>query len=323
MYKCRICGNQSANEEFVAKEMRLGFREPFPYFQCSQCECLQIADFPSDLGRYYPGDYYSYANPEPDDPPNALSRQLRTLRLRHYVGDGSLAGSLLVKLFGEPDLPGPMGRLRVSADARILDFGCGSGRLLCRLSQKGYKHLFGADPFIPSDLHYKSGVEIMKVDASGVVGEFDFIMLNHSFEHLPNPLEVLKLLKDRLANNGKMLLRIPTVSSFAWRHYRTDWVQLDAPRHLFLHSLKSVGILCEEAGLKIERVEYDSGDFQFWGSEQYRLDIPLEDERSLGKNPSSNLFSESKIQHFRREADRLNEQNDGDQVAITVSSTNA
>ena len=80
MYKCRICGNQSANEEFVAKEMRLGFREPFPYFQCSQCECLQIADFPSDLGRYYPGDYYSYANPEPDDPPNALSRQLRTLR---------------------------------------------------------------------------------------------------------------------------------------------------------------------------------------------------------------------------------------------------
>jgi len=40
---------------------------------------------------------------------------------------------------------------------------------------------------------------------------------------------------------GWCVIRIPTVSSFAWEHYREQWVQLDAPRHFFLHKVRKTG----------------------------------------------------------------------------------
>jgi hypothetical protein len=57
--KCRICGNPVGNREYVAREMMFGLRDSFVYFQCAECRCLQIAEFPADMSRYYPASYYS------------------------------------------------------------------------------------------------------------------------------------------------------------------------------------------------------------------------------------------------------------------------
>ena len=35
-------------------------KELFDYFQCSQCECIQIGEIPADIGKYYPSDYYAF-----------------------------------------------------------------------------------------------------------------------------------------------------------------------------------------------------------------------------------------------------------------------
>ena len=57
--QCKICENVEGNVSYTAREMMYGLREEFEYFQCAVCSCLQIVEFPKDMTRYYPGDYYS------------------------------------------------------------------------------------------------------------------------------------------------------------------------------------------------------------------------------------------------------------------------
>ena len=58
-YKCGICG-APGGEKITALELAYGTREPFDFFQCISCECLQIAKIPENIADHYPKDFYSY-----------------------------------------------------------------------------------------------------------------------------------------------------------------------------------------------------------------------------------------------------------------------
>src|SRR5690606_716207 len=150
----------------------------------------------------------------------------------------------------------------------------GAGRLLQSLNYFGFRDLTGADAFIERDIEYPSGVKVFKKPLSELTGPFDLIMLHHSFEHLPEPRDELAEIKRVRAPGGTCLIRIP-VAAQAWKEYGTDWVQMDPPRHLFLYTEKAMRRLAEDTGFDVSDVTYDSTGFQFWGSEQYRRDIPL------------------------------------------------
>lgn len=94
------------------------------------------------------------------------------------------------------------------------------------------------------------------------------------------------------------------------------WVQLDAPRHYFLHSIESMRILSNKAGFELCEIIYDSTAFQFLGSEQYLKDIPLKDDRSYGINPHNSIFTDEDIISFTNRADELNCANEGDQATF-------
>jgi SAM-dependent methyltransferase len=154
-------------------------------------------------------------------------------------------------------------------------------------------------------------------ELSAVRGQFDLIMFHHVYEHLVDPRETLELARELLAEHGQILIRIPLADSLAARKYGEHWVQLDAPRHIALQTRKSMGVLAGDAGLDISRVTYDSWELQFWGSEQYLLDIPLRDPRSLDTG-SSAVFSPDLIRAFAAEARTLNAHEEGDQAAFVL-----
>ena len=56
----------------------------------------------------------------------------------------------------------------------------------------------------------------------------------------------------------------------ASRHATADWMQLDAPRHLHVPTRRSIARLAHRFGLRVTRIDDDSGPFQVWGSEVYR-----------------------------------------------------
>jgi len=301
--------------------MMFGYKDEFSYFECAGCGCLQIAKIPADLSKYYPKDYWPHTESEPTYPMGARESFVRRQVTKYYLTRKNVLGRLLDKRHDlGREYPEWLKRksvnLNLNIASHILDVGCGSGGLLIDLQRKGFSRLCGVDLYIDGNITYKSGVRIIKSDLESLDQQFDFIMLHHSFEHMPEPLHTLETLYRLLKPNRYILLRMPLASSFAWRKYGVDWVQLDAPRHLFLHTTRSLEVLARKSGFRVAEVIFDSDEFQFWGSEQYQSGIPLRDERSHWVNPSQSIFSEQEIDAYSRLAAELNDRMEGDQACF-------
>lgn len=325
IYQCRICDNTDQNKTYQVREMMLGLRDLHEYFECANCGCLQIAEVPSNIQDYYPSeDYYSYNKV---NSPKGLKGKLIKQRDRFAATGKGVVGRFMQYLQPHDKLPSLL-PANISLDSKILDVGCGAGHLLHSMKEAGFKNLLGIDPFNKEDIQYDNGLTIVKnsihelpdgdsTDAHyGTDNGWDLIMFNHSFEHVYDQYEVLEKAQKLLKSGGVCMLRIPTVTSWAWRHYGENWVQLDAPRHLFLHSIKSVHILAEKTGFNLEDVLYDSFAFQEWGSEQYLQDIALHDEKSYAVNPEQSIFSNEQINAFKQHSTELNQSKAGDQAAF-------
>lgn len=143
-------------------------------------------------------------------------------------------------------------------------------------------------------------------------------MFNHSFEHMPDPAGVLRTARRHLTGGGAIMIRIPVADSLAWREYGTDWAALDAPRHLHVHTHESMRALAERTELRIARTFRDSYALQFWGSEQYRRDIPLNDPRSWAVDPQRAVFTQAEIDEFERRSAELNRRGDGDSAGFVL-----
>jgi SAM-dependent methyltransferase len=311
--------------------MMFGFRNTFEYFKCAACGCLQITEPPEDIARYYPPNYYSLVGPFPLEGPAPALNPFRRIARRHRdecaVSGRGLLGRLLYSLwpnvplrknttlhFPEPIPP----TLNLHRRSKILDIGCGSGRFLRTLHSAGFESLLGVDPNLEADVDLSQTLRLRRGTIHGVTGIWDLIMFHHSFEHLADPLETLMATSERLAPRGVCLIRIPLASSAAWEEYGTHWVQLDAPRHFFLHTGQSFHLLTRTAGLRVDTVVWDSTGFQFWGSEQYARDIPLYSERSYLVNPAASIFSSEQIAAFDSRAHELNTRGRGDQAAFCL-----
>ena len=56
----------------------------------------------------------------------------------------------------------------------------------------------------------------------------------------------------------------------------------------------------------------------FWASEQNQKGIPLMDPRSYSVNPKKSIFTKSQIKQFVREAEKLNNEEDGDIMCLIL-----
>lgn len=318
-FSCRICGNAENNRIHRAREMMFGMRDPFDYLECGACGTIQICEIPADLSRYYPEKYYSFKKTKEEFPTSLKKRFVARLTANYLGNRRNLLGKhfLNTRHWIQERVPPwllPV-NLRINVHSKILDFGSGMGEKLLQMRYFGFRNLTGVDAFVESDIFYPSGVRILKKELKDLKPSFDFIMLHHSFEHLANPKETLSEIF-RLLRRGKYaLVRIP-VAAFAWEKYGVDWVQLDAPRHLFLYTEKSFRALAEEAGFRVEKVVYDSESFQFWASEQYRRDIPLHDERAYKGNIEESIFTAEQLAEWERQTGILNAEKRGDQACF-------
>lgn len=265
---CRICGNTEGNQSFFPKEMMFGWREAFEYLECARCGCLQIAEVPENLARYYPSDgYYSYKAP----------------KQKRYPG------WLL-----------------------IVDIGCGAGGLLPLLQREGFRSLLGADPFIQADIDYGNGVRILKRGVEELDGQFDFVMLHHSFEHVPDPARTLNALRQRLAPGGTLLLRMPVADSYARRNYGLHWQAWEAPRHLHLHTSRSMDLLAAAAGLAVAQIVFDSEGQRLSSSELYIRGVPYVEHGKYRPGGRADAFTHAQWDNFQAQAAELNRKGEGD-----------
>lgn len=305
---CGICGSTERDLSLRATERMFGGGGEFWYDRCGACGCVQIREVPDDLSAYYGAGYYSLDEPEV---PSVRRRAYRRLRDALLFGRARRAGFLVAAF-----MPTRLAQQRewfrragVSRKSYILDVGCGIGLLLRRLVDEGYEHAEGVDPFIGGDITYRGRTLVRKASLAGMTGSFDLIMFHHSLEHITEQRETLRGVATLLRAGGVCLVRVPIVGTWAFEHYRDRWVQLDAPRHVILHTEASVRCLAESAGLVLERVDHDSTAFTFLGSELYRRDVPLVELPRAG-------YTAGQRREFERRARRLNAARQGDQAAF-------
>lgn len=301
------------NRTYTVAEMMYGSGETFEYFQCARCKCLQLAAIPTDIATYYPSTYYSFHSTQK---PRPLVKQLMLDAICRLAVERSALQPLIRRLICRRySVLSLIGLCRLQTWSHILDVGCGRGELASLLRQAGFRNAFGLDPYLPQNVRIPDGgVPVFRQTLDEHQGCYDLIMFHHSFEHVSDPLQTLLSVRRLLHQRGTCLIRMPTVSSWAWRHYQQNWCQVDAPRHTHIHSLESIRALAERAGLRLERIIYDSTELQFWGSERYTQGKPLHDDRDSSARPLE--FTPAQLKRFRDQARKLNAENDGDQAAF-------
>jgi SAM-dependent methyltransferase len=290
--RCTICGaTQGTNHTF--QEKMFATNAPFPYWECGECGCMQIIEIPANLGDYYAAGYYTHS--------------MGLSRAEHYA---CKAYALVPHLASMLRRPGPSTRsvlaVKPKRGARILDVGCGGGRSVMVLRAMGYD-AHGIDPFLSERTAYVRNATLEDTETG-----WDLITFHHSLEHMQNHIEVLRMVRERLAHGGTCIVRIPVVN-WAWKHFGANWAQIDAPRHLILHTPRSFERTAKLAGFKV-RTTFDSDAFQYYASEMCEQNIPFSEGPAEIRRRGKRAMRELNAQ-----AAKLNQEGLGDSGCFFLS----
>jgi 2-polyprenyl-3-methyl-5-hydroxy-6-metoxy-1,4-benzoquinol methylase len=142
--------------------------------------------------------------------------------------------------------------LRFVAGKKVVDFGCGSGDFL-RLVKNHCDDVIGVelqqdyvDALNADDVKCVSGLDSIENNSIDTCVSF------HVIEHLPNPLEVLESLKEKIVSGGMLLIEVPHANDFLLsalsnKQFKqfTLWSQ-----HLVLHTRESLRRMLDHVGFE-------------------------------------------------------------------------
>ena len=143
----------------------------------------------------------------------------------------------------------------------LLDFGCGNGGLLKMLkSNCPDKNITGVE--LNNELVEYINTENINVynniDKMPKNINFDCIMLNHVLEHLYDPIEILKELKQKMNDNTLLIIEVPHANDFLISEYNCDQFKKFTfwSEHLILYTEKSIMNLLNSVGFSKITVSY-------------------------------------------------------------------
>lgn len=253
VYQCRVCSSHQIKKTFIATEVRQKTNEEFTYFRCDCCGCVQIAIIPVNIEKYY-DNYYSLASVEKSNIAKSFFRK-KVFKYRLFKTD--IFGKLIT-IF-KPEMFNWIEPKMFNFHSKILDVGSGNGSLLVKMSESGFKNLAGVDLFINDDIIYnvnKNEIGILKKDISEIKEKYDFIMLHHVIEHIPNQHDFFNNIKKIMHSDSKLVFVLPIVSDILWDIYGINGFQFeDTPRHFYIHSKKSLNYLFKYYGFKIDKMK--------------------------------------------------------------------
>ena len=136
---------------------------------------------------------------------------------------------------------------------RCLEIGCSSGNFLSILQAEGYQ-VFGIDPSTSyAQYAQRLGLEVVigmfPEDLPKDYGRFDILAAFHVLEHVDDPLEVLRAMKEYSTDNGLLVLEYPDISMAVKRAKLLPTYFQKA--HLYDFSLDTITDLLAIAGFQV------------------------------------------------------------------------
>jgi SAM-dependent methyltransferase len=102
-------------------------------------------------------------------------------------------------------------------------------------------------------------------------GSFDVITLWHVFEHLADPVSMLKEVRRLLKVGGRLLIEVPNYGGWHARIGGAAWHHLDVPRHLMHFSRRTLADMLSSAHIVPERWSTFSIEYDAFGAAQTYL----------------------------------------------------
>lgn len=238
---CNICEADKTKFCFTAKDRNSSEKILFYLVKCTECGLIYLNPRPDEeeILKFYPPWYHARAE---NNVAEIEKSEIWGIPWREAMAKKA-----------EPIL-------KYKTNGRILDIGCGDGSLLKYLKEKGWE-AYGLD-FQEASARYarenlKLNVSTGRVEEIAFPEEsFDIIILFHVLEHLDDPSNVLKKVKTLLKKDGYLLIEVPNIESFESRLFRSKWVGISAPLHLYHFSRKSLKSMLEKCGYETIEVEF-------------------------------------------------------------------
>lgn len=162
--------------------------------------------------------------------------------------------------------------LLTKPSSRILDYGCGNGKLVSYLHSRGFR-IDGYDPSAAAvSLATKTNIPVY-----GFIPDrqYDLIMFWHSLEHSDTPLEDVIACKRRCAPHSKLLIAVPNGLSWEARLTGEAWFCYDWPFHRVHFTPRALEILLEKAGFRVRSVDHANPEYALSSLAQTFLNLFL------------------------------------------------
>jgi SAM-dependent methyltransferase len=252
--ECPLCGGQDFVPLLTARDYHYGNPGEYTQSQCVRCTLAFLDPMyeEGELAAFYPNDYYAFTDrfsiPEP-----ARSLRMKISRLlspREYRAQ-------------DPTFEQP---------GRILDIGCGAGLFLFQMRERGWD-VKGVEPNVDAaDFgRSKKGLDIFPgslMNANFAAGTFDYVRMNHSFEHMEHPNQILDEVYRILACKGKLMIGVPNRDSFSARVFGRFWYHLALPVHTFSYSVQTLTQMLSKHNFKVERIVFNTDQTPLLGGIQ-------------------------------------------------------
>ncbi len=236
-HRCTACGHVWLSPRFTRDSIHLAYK--------GYSDQMWGKDQPFSTGKLkrlvkeaYFGQEYGY------DVNNGCSHRFLGNIVRFYP-------SLRVKLDRQVSF------LPAQDGGKLLDIGSGSGWFLQNMQSLGWKvEGVDIDP-VSAEKAKKRGVHVCvgTLEQQGYPdASFDAITLRHVIEHLHDPVHTLQECYRILSPHGYFVIITPNVESNGHEHYKENWMPLEPPRHLNLFSLRSMALLFNKIGFRVEKL---------------------------------------------------------------------
>jgi SAM-dependent methyltransferase len=166
---------------------------------------------------------------------------------------------------------------------RLLDFGCGTGHLLRRLSANFEAFGYDVSPVARSQSRTTAPDAVILEDWKSLpAGSLDIIVSLHTLEHLGRPLPLLEALATKLTSGGVLLMVVPNPGGLGRRLKGRRWFAYRDATHVSLLSRGEWVTLLRRAGLLITKVRGDG----LWDAPYIRF-VPTALQRAVFGAPAA------------------------------------